>query len=79
MYAVFVDLEKVYDKVCREKLWVVLQRYGLSGDLLRAIRAMYQASEPCGRGGGEVTGWFEVRQGVTQGCPMLPWLFNIYT
>ena len=36
-----VDLEKAYDTVCREELWVVLQRYGVSGDLLRAIRAIY--------------------------------------
>ena len=37
------------DKVCREELWVVLQRYGVSGDLLRPIRAMYQAREACVR------------------------------
>ena len=41
LYAVFMDLEKAYDKVCGEELWVVLQRYGVSVDLLRAIRAMY--------------------------------------
>ena len=41
MYAVFVDLEKAYDKVCREELWEALKRYGVSGDLLRAIRALY--------------------------------------
>ena len=38
LYVVFRDLEKAYDKVCREELWVLLQRYGVSGDLLRAIR-----------------------------------------
>ena len=27
---------------------------------------------------GEVTKWFEVRPGVRQRYPMLPWLFNIY-
>ena len=64
--------------ICREELWVVLQRYGVSGDLLKAIRAMYQASEACVKVEDEVTEWFEVRQGVTQGCHMSPWLFNIY-
>ena len=27
MYVVFVDLEKAYDKLCREELWEVLRRY----------------------------------------------------
>ena len=69
---------KSYDKVCREELWLVLQRYGMLGDLLRAIRAIYQASEACVRVEGEVTEWFKVRQGVRQCYPMSPWLFNIY-
>ena len=59
-------------------MWVVLQRYGVSGNLLRAIEAMYQASEACVRVNGEVTEWFKVRQGMRQGFPMSPWLFNIY-
>ena len=57
---------------------MVLQRYGMLGDLLRTIRAIYQASEACVRVDGEVTEWFEVRQGVRQRYPMSPWLFNIY-
>ena len=77
LYAVFVDLEKPYDKACREELWVVLQKFGVSGDLLRAIKAMYQASGQCVRVDGKVADWFEVRQGVRQGCPMPPWLFTI--
>ena len=39
---------------------------------------MYQASEACVRVNGEVSEWFEVRQGARQGCPMSPWLFSIY-
>ena len=50
----------------------------MSGDLLRDIRTTYQASEACVRVGGEVTEWFEVRQGVRQRYPMLSWLFSIY-
>ena len=37
----------LYDKVCMEELREVLQRYGVSCELMRAIRAMYQAGEAC--------------------------------
>ena len=46
--------------------------------MLRAIRALYQASEACVKVDGECSEWFEVKQGVRQGCPMSPWLFNIF-
>ena len=67
-----MDLVKAYDQGIREELWEVLQRYGVSGDLLRAIRAMHQASEACVRVESEMTEWFEVSQAVRQGCPMSP-------
>ena len=59
-------------------MWEDLKRYGVSGDLLTAIRALYQASEACVKLDGECSEWFEVKQGVRQGCPMSPWLFNIF-
>ena len=40
--AVFVDLKKAYDKVCREELWKALRKYGVSSGLLRVIKSMYQ-------------------------------------
>ena len=33
-YTAFVDLEKAYDHVSREKLWIVLDKYGIKGKLL---------------------------------------------
>ena len=38
VYMAFVDLEKAYDNVSREKLWKVLDEYGVKGKLLRAIQ-----------------------------------------
>ena len=41
VYMVFVDLEKAYDNVSRNKLWKVLEEYEVKGKLLRAIQALY--------------------------------------
>ena len=37
LFACFTDLEKAYDRVSRDKLWKVLQEFGIDGQLLRAI------------------------------------------
>ena len=50
----------------------------MSGDLLKAIRAMYQANEACVRVDGEMAEWFEASQGVRQGCPMSPCCLSRY-
>ena len=42
VYAAFVDLEKAYDSVSREKLWVALKDYGVSGKLLVAVQSLYE-------------------------------------
>ena len=73
-----VDLEKAYDKVCRENLSRMLVRYKLGGHLLRAIQSFYRASKACVRVNGKLSRWFPIYLGVRQGCVMSPWLFNIY-
>jgi len=78
LYAAFLDLEKAYDRVWREGLWRALEQYGVEGRLLRAIQSLYQDSEAAVKVGEEITDWFQVERGVRQGCPMSPWLFNIY-
>ena len=39
--ACFVDLEKPYDRIPRDKLWAVLLQYGIDGQLLTAIQSLY--------------------------------------
>ena len=78
MYAAFIDLEKAYDKVWREDMWRTLAMYGVSGRLLRAVKALYENSKARVGVEDELTECFEVRQGVRQGCPLSPWLFNVF-
>ena len=73
-----IDLEKAYDKVSRDRLWQVLESYGIQGGLLRAIQSMYLGSQACVCSNGKVSGWLPITQGVRQECVMSPWLFNVF-
>ena len=78
MFMVFIDLEKAYDNVCREKLWRILFEYGIRGRLLRSIKALYEGGRARVKVEGMESKWFGVRKGVRQGCTLSPWLFNAF-
>jgi hypothetical protein len=40
---------KAYDRVPRQKLWGVLQEYGIDGQLLASVKSLYNCSEICVR------------------------------
>ena len=78
VFAAFVDLEKAYVKVWRADLWKALREYGIEGRLLGSTKAPYKESKACVRVEGELTEEFDVKQGLRQGCPLSPRLFNIF-
>ena len=71
MFIAIVDLERVYDTVSRGKLWKVPEEYTICRKLLTAIRALHDGSQAFARGESRMSQWFEVRQGVCQGCVQL--------
>ena len=77
MYVVFMDLEKVYDRVNMEALWQVLRMYNVGGKMLSGIKSMYVDSLACVRVKG-CENEIMIDSGVRQGCIMSPWLFNIF-
>ena len=76
--ACFVDLEKAYDRVPRDKLWKVLQKYGVDGQLLHAIKSFYCRPEVCVRVNGKQSKPFNEGVGLRQGCVLSSLLFIVY-
>ena len=79
LYMCFIDLQKAYDSVDRELLWVVLARFGVPEKMLVVIRQFHEGMRARVRtDDGEHSEWFDVTQGLRQGCVLSPLLFNIF-
>ena len=74
----FLDLEKAYDRVNREKLFEVLRWYGVGEGIVRILQNIYTGSEVKFTWKGIETEWIKTESGVRQGCPLSPLLFNLY-
>ena len=79
LYMCFVDLQKAYDSADRELLWKVLARAGVPEEMIAVIRQFHDGMQAQVRmDDGELSDWFEVTQGLRQGCVLSPLLFNIF-
>ena len=60
------------------KLWKILKEIGTPDDLTCLLRNLYAGQESTLRLGNGKTDWFQIGNGVCQGCILLPCLFNLY-
>ena len=74
-YICFLDLEKAFDRVPREKIWQVLFSSGVDVKLLKAIKSAYVNQKSSVIGG---VIYFSVNTGVRQGSVLSPLLFIVY-
>ena len=77
-YAFFLDVQKAYDTVWRNGLWVKLWDLGVRGRMWRVIKRMYEASRSAVLLDGEKSASFSLEQGVAQGCSLSPILFSVF-
>ena len=61
-----------------DKLWKILKEMGIPDHLACFLRNLYAGQEPTVRTGHGTTDWFQIGEGVRQGCILSPCLFNLY-
>ena len=74
----FIDFEKAYDNINRNKLFSALEEYNLPKKLIRVIESLYEDTMIKVKIGEEVSECEKINKGVRQGCPLSCTLFNIY-
>ena len=54
-------------------------KIGFPTHLIQLTSLLYLDQQAAVRINGETTTWFDIKQGVRQGCILSPYLFNLYT
>ena len=71
-----VDAEKAFDKIQHPFMIKTLQKVGIEGTYLNILKAVYD-KPTANIINGEKLKTFPLRLGTSQGCPLLPLLFNV--
>ena len=79
-YIAFLDLEKAFDRVPREKIWEAMndEYYEVPEKLKRAIYNTYKDTKCRVKTHLENNDWFDVKSGVRQGSVLSPLLFILF-
>ena len=78
MRGVFLDMSKVFDKVCHDGLVFKLRSYGAKSELLSLLKNYLQNREQRVVLNGQTSGWRKINSGVPKGSVLGPLLFLIY-
>ena len=78
IYFCFIDYVKAFDCVDHNKLWKILKEMGIPDHLKYLLRNLYAGQGSAVRTVHGTTIWFQIANGVHQGCIMSPCLFNLY-
>ena len=76
IYFCFIDYAKAFDCVDHNKLWKIMTEMEITDHLTCLLKNLYADQEATVRTGHGTTDWFQIGNGVRQGCILSPCLFN---
>ena len=74
----FIDYDKAFDCVDHKKVWKILKEMGIPDHLTCLLRNLYAGQEATVRTGQGTIDWFQIGNGICQGCILSPCLVNFY-
>lgn len=74
----FVDLNKAFDTVSREGLYIAIRKIGCPPKLLNLVKSFHEGMQGAVVYDGRKSALFDMRRGVRQGCVLAPTLFGIF-
>jgi hypothetical protein len=77
LHMIFIDLEKVYDKVPRNVMWWALQKYKISSKYIIIIKNMYDNVMTSVRTSDKDTNDFSINIELHQGSALSSYLFAL--
>nr|VZI29249.1 unnamed protein product [Spirometra erinaceieuropaei] len=77
LYSTFVDLTKAFDRVNREGLWKIMQKFGCPEQFTQMVRQLHGGMMARVTDNGAVSEAFAVTNGVKQGCVLAPTPFSL--
>jgi hypothetical protein len=75
IHIVFIDLEKAFNRVPIEVMWLVLEKNGVPLKYIILIKDMYDRAVISVRISGGITSEFPIIIGLHQGSELSPYLF----
>jgi len=77
LFILFIDYEKAYDNVNRDKQWEIMENK-FPNYLLNTIKCIYRNTKVRIKFNDGVYETIHIQKGVRQGCSLSPVLFNTY-
>ena len=77
LFLLFIDYEKAYDNVNRDKLWEMMENK-IPNYLLNTIKCIYRNTKVRIKFNDGISEPIHINKAVRQGCSLSPVLFNIY-
>ena len=74
---IFIDFSKAFDSIHRERMFSILQAYGIPPSIVNAIKLIYENSKAQVLTPDGETSFFDILSGIFQGDTLAPFLFII--